>query len=604
MVILVCLASWALSHVYWGLFHDAGLYTLQALAHLRPGSLPQDVFLRYGSQDRFTLFSPLYASVIRGLGVEPGAAALTFLFQVGFLAGSWALARAVMPKSFALLGVAVLVAVPGYYGSDRIFSCIEPFLTPRMAAEALTLAGLAAAMRGRRTVCAVFVAVASILHPIMAAAGIAALLCMFVAVPRPRLAMMLTAAGLSLIVIEACVMPSGEWGRFDDAWLGFVHARSPYLFLLHWGLDDWCRVAVLLATLIAGERALAMHQARMLCRITLLTVLAGLALTLVSCDWLHLVLFTQLQPWRWQWLGIVVTALLLPQILAVLWNRGVDAEGRTTALLLIAAWIFASNEYALAAAGAGVASLACARRLKPGEARLVCWGAGGLLAIAVVWRVATNLEFTDAHYLDPQMPLWLRRAMSFTHDGTMPFAVIALSSWLGRCSQRRLATTLLTAIAGFAIAACISLVPNTLHSWTSREYPNEQVARYTAFRKHIPSGSDVFWPEAPVGVWLLLDSPSYISVIQTSGMVFSRQSALELNRRAHALSASVSPAAFMGGDSSGTGMTLSKMQLEQACATDEFAFLVTSVDLDRQPVEVIPTPGSSSRRMRLYRCRG
>ena len=57
---LLALATWALSHRYLGLFHDARLYTLQALARLHP-ALSADVFLRFGSQDRFTIFSPLYA---------------------------------------------------------------------------------------------------------------------------------------------------------------------------------------------------------------------------------------------------------------------------------------------------------------------------------------------------------------------------------------------------------------------------------------------------------------------------------------------------------------------------------------------------------------
>jgi len=58
---LLCLAAWALSHSYLGMFHDAGLYTLQALSRLTPESLTEDVLLRFGSQDRFTIFSPPYA---------------------------------------------------------------------------------------------------------------------------------------------------------------------------------------------------------------------------------------------------------------------------------------------------------------------------------------------------------------------------------------------------------------------------------------------------------------------------------------------------------------------------------------------------------------
>src|ERR1700693_4837991 len=116
---LLGIATWALSHSYRGIFHDAGLYTLQALAHLHPDSLQEDVFLKFGSQDGFTIFSPVYAAASRLLGVEFAAATLTLLLQWALLAGAWILARAVMPLSMTMFGMAVLIAVPGEYGSDR-----------------------------------------------------------------------------------------------------------------------------------------------------------------------------------------------------------------------------------------------------------------------------------------------------------------------------------------------------------------------------------------------------------------------------------------------------------------------------------------------------
>src|ERR1700688_3472055 len=76
VLLLLCVTAWALSHGYRGVFHDAGLYTLQALARLPPTSLGQDVFLRFGSQDRYTIFSPIYAAASQVLGTEVGAATL------------------------------------------------------------------------------------------------------------------------------------------------------------------------------------------------------------------------------------------------------------------------------------------------------------------------------------------------------------------------------------------------------------------------------------------------------------------------------------------------------------------------------------------------
>src|SRR5450631_1371803 len=342
---LLGLTTWALSHSYVGIFHDAGLYTLQALAHLRPETLSADVFLKFGSQDRFTIFSPLYASAGRLLGVESAAALLTLLFQIALLLGAWVLARAVMPFSMALLGLAVLLAIPGDYGADRIFTCIEPFLTPRMAAQALALGSIAAALHARRALAAILIVAATLLHPVMAAAGIAALFWLEVARDRPLWSLALIACGVLVVAVQAFAMPAGLWGRFDAAWLALVENRSPYLFLAHWQLDDWSRIAVSVSTLLVGRAVLQNAPARALAGVTVITVAAGLALAAAAVDLLHLVLFTQLQPWRWQWLGTVVAAVLVPQILFTLWQRQV--AGRTGALLLVSAWIFGANAYAL-----------------------------------------------------------------------------------------------------------------------------------------------------------------------------------------------------------------------------------------------------------------
>jgi hypothetical protein len=600
---LLGIATWAVSHSYLGIFHDAGLYTLQALARLDPDSLAGDVFLRFGSQDGFTIFSPIYAAATRWLGVEFAAATLTLLLQWALLAAAWALARAVMPWSMTIVGVAVLAAVPGDYGPGRIFTCIEPFLTPRMAAEALVLGSLAAALWQRKALATLLGIAAVLIHPIMAMAGACALAYLYLGRPKPLFTGAVAIAGLLALAMAAFVLPPGEWGRFDAHWLALVQDRSPYLFMAHWQLDDWSRAAVTLATLGVGVRVLSIDRARTLSLIALATVLTGLALTVIGCDLLHLVLLTQLQPWRWQWLGTVVAALLLPEIVRVLWQDAAPErqanERRTTALLLISAWVFATDVYALFAAIAALAALAWLRKLKPSEARWVLLGAGGLAMVALAWRVASNLEFTDAHYLDPSIPLWLRRASSFTHDGSVPIAAVALAFWLAPMRRGRAA---LVVLGGLAVAGCVASFPQTWNSWTRREFPPQQVARFSGFRERIPPGAEVFWPESPVAVWVLLHRPSYLSVIQTSGMVFSRRTALELERRADALGAAINSGSFMSWNA-GTALTLSPQQLMQTCATGEFTFLVTSADLGVDPVAEVPaTSGSTSRRIRLYRC--
>jgi hypothetical protein len=599
ITVLICVLTWALAHNYRGIFHDAGLYTLQAMAHANPDSLSQDVFLKHGSQDRFTIFSSLYATAGRVFGIEPAAAVLTFVLQLSLFAAAWMLGRAISSPTLALFGLAVLIAIPGDYGAFRIFACVEPFITPRMAAEALTLASVASAFYGRKWIALAFMATALAFHPIMAAAGIAAFGCLYIAIPRPRIAIALSAIVVAALVAVALLMPICPLSRFDNTWLTLVTNRSPYLFVSHWKLDDWSHAIVSMTVLTVGVCALPASRARLLCQSALMTTLSGLALTFIACDLLRLVLLTQLQPWRWQWFGTIVAALLLPMIVRSLWQRG--TAGHATTLLLAAAWIFAVDQFSVITCAITLLSLPLFRRLTEAHARLVFWGACAMVGIAVAWRIASNLEFTDAYYLDTHMSLALRRTMSFAHDGAAPIALLLLLWWLGRRSWGRYG---LIAVGVLGIVGAAAAFPQIWATWTAREFPPQLVAQFASLRDRIPPGSQVFWPESTgLNTWMLLDRPNYISGIQTSGMVFSRAASMELAHRASALGPFVSPSSFLDWNYTGVNLELSRQQLQGICRLGAFEFLVTSAELQISPVAAIPRKfGHVTRDLKLYRC--
>jgi hypothetical protein len=598
-------ATWALAHGYGGLRHDTTLYTLQALAHEYPGDLSNDVFLRFGSQDQYTLFGSLYALVIGPLGVEPAAAVLTFTSQLALILGAALLLNRVAPtRALMALGVSVLIAIPGFYGADRIFSCIEPFLTPRMGAEALVLAGLSAAWSERPKLAWGLVATGMLIHPVMAAAGLTALGWFYFGIRRPGPTLLLLGGGLLLLWGGAGILPNGRWGSFDPEWLAIVRARVPYVFLAHESLDDWGRAAVPLATLVIGAIVLVEHRARLLSQVALGTALTGLMLSLVACDLAKLVLFTQLQPWRWQWLGVVTAALLLPAIAAAAWRRS-DA-GRIAMALLAAAWLFGSDESALLTAAAAVAALALDRyAAHPGahpRVRLLVYGAVGLVLIALVNRTAANLLFLEVHYADPQIPLWIREMSNLTSDGSLPVVLGLLATWL---IGRRRGTAALAFLGVLAAATCVALFPDVWRRWTQQRFPTPLVAQFAPWRALIPGGAAVFWSEAPLETWVLLQRPSYISVAQASGVLFSRASALEIQQRAQTLSSVVPTSAYLDFSGNGAGTGPSAEQLERACATSAFEFLVTGARLSWQPVAQLPAAvWHSSGGLRLYRCAG
>jgi hypothetical protein len=226
LVALAAIALFLLMHPYSGMVHDARLYTLQALNHLQPQLYGNDVFLRFGSQDDFTLFSPLYSSAIAGLGVEPAAASLTFAAICLFMAAAWMLARTLLPVRQSAVAMLLLLLLPAIYGPDDIFRFIETFITPRQLAEGFTLFSLTAWFRHRRVLAAVLAVVAMLVHPIMGLAGICFLLALEWIVPLWRkLWPLAVLAGLCAALVWTGWLPVSRW-QFDAEWHQIVRRRT------------------------------------------------------------------------------------------------------------------------------------------------------------------------------------------------------------------------------------------------------------------------------------------------------------------------------------------------------------------------------------------
>ena len=581
--------AWALAHPYQGIFHDANLYTLQALARLHPQSLSQDVFLKFGSQDRFTLFSPIYAVTIRLIGLDHAAALLTLISQFALVAAAGFLAWAILPRWATLWAIAGVMGLPLYYGPDRIFAGLEDFLTPRMLAESLVLAALGAALSGRKWLgfCALLAALT--LHPVIAAAGAAAFGALYLERLSLRRGLILGALIFPGVLLAAYAMPGGMGGRFDESWLTLVTRRSPYLFLSDWELDDWARAAVMATTLLLGTVALT-GRAQMVSRVALVCVLGGWLLTLLGCDGLHLVLVTQLQPWRWQWLGTLIAVLILPLVAFTFWSRG--PSGRATALLLLSSWIFGVAQYALITSALCVASLLASRQ-KREEIRLIGLGACGVITVAAIWRVASDLEFTDVHYLNAALPLWLRRACSIARDGTWGIMVLGVLALLRNAAGRTASQICLAA----TVVMALILLPYSWRAWSESEFGNRS-QEFAPWRALIPPDADVLWPESPVSAWALLERGNYLSGLQTSGLVYSRTAAEELQRRAGSLSSQIGPATFLDWDNIGSNLSLSPVQLQGVCGLGVVGFLITSADLGFPPLAEL----TSTHPLKLYRC--
>ena len=57
------------------------------------------------------------------------------------------------------------------------------------------------------------------------------------------------------------------------------------------------------------------------------------------------------------------------------------------------------------------------------------------------------------------------------------------------------------------------------------------IGKEHSWSKNIPPDAEVLWPGLPEASWFLLNRKNYVSALQSSGIVFSRETALLLDRR-------------------------------------------------------------------------
>jgi hypothetical protein len=522
LVGLACLslAFYMLIHPYRGVEHDSVLYAVLALARLHPAALGHDLFVRYGAQDNFTVFSPLFAATIHAVGLEQAAAILTFITHVAFFGAAWLLARRLMPAHVAVLSVGLLAALPSWYGSNSVFAYVEAFLTPRQSAEAFALAGLTAALYSRQLLAAACMVIAMLLHPIIAAAGVTAWFLLVVGIPRPRQTL-LAVAVLAIALVTFSATGIGPFKHFDANWLGILTDRLAYLFPTRWRATEWVTTAVHATVLVVGIAFSRDDQVRRVCIAALAAVVLGMLFAVVECDWLHVALAGQLQTWRWLWLLGVMSTLLLPTIAIDCWQSG--DLGRAAALALLGALLITTNEMgAVPALFACVTALVATGPRDAFPARMLLAAAVGMLVLSVVVLV---MDFPDVRsqwetVRGGRNPYLVRigEAQALAFGGLLPAAVLALACFSVPRATRR-GAVLLTGLGGVLL---LSVLSYGVQTWTHHKYSDNRVQAFAPWRLAIPESADVLWPDPPPTAWFELGRASYWSLYQMAGMVFSR----------------------------------------------------------------------------------
>ncbi|MGH7022776.1 MAG: hypothetical protein ACREEB_04195 [Caulobacteraceae bacterium] len=509
---------WVAAHPYLGVFHDGRLYAVQALHALDPGRFASDLYFRYGSQDSFTLYTFVYKPFVAALGVPAADLAATLFGEALWLASAAWLARTLFKdRTEFLLALAAVILLPAGYGGLGIFHYAEPFPTPRLFAEGLTLLTFALALRRRFALSALALAAAAVLHPLIGL-GAAALMALVAAGRDRRVWFLIAAAALAAIALIA--LRVGPFARalavYDDAWFHIVRRRCAFGFVSEWRWSDDCQAAASISALCVAWR-LATAAERAFIVPLLVVTLGALVLSILGVDVLRDVLMLNLQVWRVLWL----TALAANAFIAIVLARA-PAGG-------------ISREYLAVALAAGVASrfflpltvidpflLLAALAILQAELRK-----GAPLApwLRVLARTGLALAIVAMVMV---MRIWATHSLDVLAACVQ--AAVAVSSGLLLIVLIRRGPTRVLALAGAACLASGLAFADRETPWRAFADSPRVPAGLAAF---VPKTGTLYWEgeQSLDLIWFKLRRPNYYSCSQGPGAMFYRRTAFDYARR-------------------------------------------------------------------------
>jgi len=339
LLFVVLVTANALARPYANLAHDARLYSVQVLNQIEQG-YGDDLFLRYGSQDQYSLFSRCVAPLASAFGIEVTFFVLYLLSNGLLILALQRLVTKLIPDSaLATLALLFMMVTPLPFGGFNIFMVQEQFLTPRILANAFVLFGLERILARSFFTSLMLMLGAAVMHPLMAQGGLAI---WFVVVAWDRLPRAffygLGMAGAALAAVILLYEPLGLllFGSMDAEWRAIVRAASAYNFPGEWQSRDWFGAASSVLVALGSAWALRREdcdKTRFLAIAAFVSV-AGLLGTAIASTSPYALLF-QAQPYRIMWILAALQAPLGFWLACRLWRQ------KSPSFRLIAALLFA-----------------------------------------------------------------------------------------------------------------------------------------------------------------------------------------------------------------------------------------------------------------------
>jgi hypothetical protein len=555
-VTLVCLllAANACVEPYRGFDHDSRLYAAQVMNRIDPRSFAGDLYLLYGSQDRYSLFTVLIAPLVQLCGLDVAFFCVYLASKALLFWGLLRLSRVLISSNIALiLALIHLAIIPVAYGGNEIFHVNESFLTPRLSSCALVLLALERLLTGR-TMAAVLLLLGSfLLHPLMSVGGILPAGLWWVArrcTRRQFVWLVLAAVALTTLVIGVEPLGVRLFGHMDDVWRTITLQICFYIRPARWKLDDWVRVAAGCAFVVKAASQCRDGRLATFWTAVLGSALIGLIGSLIAVN-SHYLLLIQTSPYRTLWL---LELLAIPAgygLAAHLWQCG-SQQSRTASLvvvlLLTLKWdsgLWASVCMILLS----LLSLLGFAVLSRGFAKLArhsdwLWRStqNAFLATSGLMLLFNLIQLAMLFGTEPPIELELHPVLIAMHlSGTLwvlPIIIIVTCGFIAliRVAGQSLHLRFLLLGCCAAYQALLVCTPNT--DWYGRHFDvrNRHVRFVDSRLASRGAGRTrpftIYWPTPLEDVWFGTGNNSFYNVAQMSGCSFNRGTAVEGYRRA------------------------------------------------------------------------
>lgn len=519
---------WLSATPYMGIDHDARLYVLMALRHLTPDAYVQDPWFAWGSQDDWSVYSPLLAKVLTIFGVQHGALLMTLLQGALFVVASAVFCRAWLRGPAAMLAFLFIVSIPIFYSPAGMLSVSEGFVTARGMAVPLSLLALGV-VRYQRGGAFLLHLLALSMHPIMGLGPllVSCLLC----VPRRFVA---ASIAITVALAAAGFAAGGAGGLplLDAEWLYFVEP-AVLVFIGPWVQKDGASLMLVFLVLLLGS----LFGARRLRALYMAAGViggGGLVISLVATA-IPVAIVLQAQLWRTFWLCVVLGLIASADLLCryVIRRRAAWRWFWLCALItLIMVRYFVGDVIA-----AGCVAIGGALGMLPS-----CRSTAKQVALVLSARHKWVLVFLSAFSLLMLPSFLLSLELSATSvrgvQGLMlpvegffrsgGFGALALIFFLlARWAQKVLLPLLL-----------LPAIFLSMGYWDVRAAVlRDQEARYSVDGRNNPfpgwirRGDVVYWHQQPERVWLELGTAGYASTTHCTGLVFSRERTMLLSDR-------------------------------------------------------------------------